>query len=257
MSIASEIQRLQGVKSDILEAIADKGVTVPAGSALADCPELIGSIGGGSLPDNIKLLTALYYQDSVGDCVKDLNLPISTTDEILLESAFVWGATYPQNVYEYFFDVSGFILTVGVMMQNNCNSNPVVRIYLSGELYYSSMSYNQLQKGFLLRIKRNACSINDILIPKDSGTFATESGTLNAVFCNSSKAHPVALPIIHLRINDSDGNIKYDFYPAKDTSSNLLGLWENKTGTFFAAGSGAYRAGLEFATWPRNRAKSG
>ena len=47
MSIASEIQRLQGVKSDILEAIAEKGVTVPAGSALADCPALIGSIGGG------------------------------------------------------------------------------------------------------------------------------------------------------------------------------------------------------------------
>jgi uncharacterized protein (TIGR02145 family) len=51
MSIASEITRLQGVKADILTAIADKGVTVPAGSALDDCPELIGLIptgGGGS-----------------------------------------------------------------------------------------------------------------------------------------------------------------------------------------------------------------
>ena len=44
MSIASEITRLQGVKSDILTAIADKGVTVPAGSALDDCPGLIGDI---------------------------------------------------------------------------------------------------------------------------------------------------------------------------------------------------------------------
>ena len=47
MSIASEITRLQGVKSNILSAIADKGVTVPVGSALADCPELIASISGG------------------------------------------------------------------------------------------------------------------------------------------------------------------------------------------------------------------
>ena len=49
MSIASEITRLQGVKSDILTAIADKGVTVPADSALDDCPGLIGDIptGGG------------------------------------------------------------------------------------------------------------------------------------------------------------------------------------------------------------------
>lgn len=48
MSIASEITRLQGVKADILQAIADKGVTVPAGSVLDDCPGLISSISGGA-----------------------------------------------------------------------------------------------------------------------------------------------------------------------------------------------------------------
>lgn len=47
MSIASEITRLQGVKSDILTAIADKGVTVPSGSKLDDCPGLIAEISGG------------------------------------------------------------------------------------------------------------------------------------------------------------------------------------------------------------------
>lgn len=47
MSIASEITRLQGVKSDILQAISDKGVVVPAGSALDDCPSLIAAISGG------------------------------------------------------------------------------------------------------------------------------------------------------------------------------------------------------------------
>lgn len=50
MSIASEITRLQGVKSDILAAIAAKGVTVPAGSTLADCADLIAQIGGGPVP---------------------------------------------------------------------------------------------------------------------------------------------------------------------------------------------------------------
>ena len=47
MSIASEITRLQGVKADILQSISDKGVVVPAGSALDDCPGLIASISGG------------------------------------------------------------------------------------------------------------------------------------------------------------------------------------------------------------------
>ena len=47
MSIASQITRLQGVKANILQAIADKGVEVPSGSKLADCPDLIASISGG------------------------------------------------------------------------------------------------------------------------------------------------------------------------------------------------------------------
>ena len=49
MRIASEITRLQGVKSDILQSISDKGVTVPVGSALDDCPGLISSISGGGM----------------------------------------------------------------------------------------------------------------------------------------------------------------------------------------------------------------
>lgn len=56
MSIASEITRLQGVKSDILQAINDKGVSVPAGSALDDCPALIASIptGAPDIPEGYK-----------------------------------------------------------------------------------------------------------------------------------------------------------------------------------------------------------
>ena len=47
MTVASEIARIQGVKSNILNAIAAKGVTVPSGAMLADCPSLISSISGG------------------------------------------------------------------------------------------------------------------------------------------------------------------------------------------------------------------
>lgn len=47
MTIASEIARLQGVKSNILAAIEAKNVIVPPGAALADCPLLIDAISGG------------------------------------------------------------------------------------------------------------------------------------------------------------------------------------------------------------------
>lgn len=56
MTVASEIARIQGVKANILDAIAAKGVTVPSGAKLADCPNLISSIsggGGGISADNI------------------------------------------------------------------------------------------------------------------------------------------------------------------------------------------------------------
>jgi uncharacterized protein (TIGR02145 family) len=55
MTVASEIARIQGVKANILDAIAAKGVTVPSGAKLADCPSLISSIsgGGGISADNI------------------------------------------------------------------------------------------------------------------------------------------------------------------------------------------------------------
>jgi uncharacterized protein (TIGR02145 family) len=55
MSIANEIQRLQGVRTNIFDAITNKGVTVPVSSKLADCPDLIAAIsgGGGFEADNI------------------------------------------------------------------------------------------------------------------------------------------------------------------------------------------------------------
>lgn len=47
MSIASEITRLYGVRSDIFTAITNKGVTVPSGSQLDDVPDMIDSISAG------------------------------------------------------------------------------------------------------------------------------------------------------------------------------------------------------------------
>lgn len=84
MSIASEITRLQGVKSDILTAIADKGVTVPADSMLDDCPDLIASIssGGGDLPEGYKRAAFVeYFSASTG--VITTNLIKVNTDDII------------------------------------------------------------------------------------------------------------------------------------------------------------------------------
>lgn len=66
MSIASEITRLQGVKSDIITAIADKGVTVPSGSKLDDCPGLIADIPSGGA-ETVEILGRTYPVVTLGN----------------------------------------------------------------------------------------------------------------------------------------------------------------------------------------------
>lgn len=72
MSIASEIQRLSGIRSDIFDSITNKGVTVPVGSTFSSCPDLIDSIqtggGGGS---NDFLYNTAYTASGICNIVGD------------------------------------------------------------------------------------------------------------------------------------------------------------------------------------------
>lgn len=47
MTVASEIARLQTCRTNIINAIAAKGITVPSNTKFADCPNLISQITGG------------------------------------------------------------------------------------------------------------------------------------------------------------------------------------------------------------------
>lgn len=98
MSIASEITRLQGVKADILTAIADKGVTVPAGSALDDCPSLIGDIEQGGGGNVITIGGEDYGFVRIGNLLwttRNLNLPV--THSVANDSHPEYGRYYGLN----------------------------------------------------------------------------------------------------------------------------------------------------------------
>lgn len=72
MSIASEIQRLSGIRSDIFDSITNKGVTVPESATFSSCPDLIDSIqtggGGGS---NDFLYNTAYTASGICNIVGD------------------------------------------------------------------------------------------------------------------------------------------------------------------------------------------
>ena len=104
MSIASEITRLQGVKSDILTAIADKGVTVPEGSALDDCPNLIASISSS--------------EPQVPDTYKELLWVTSDFKENGGNASYVnLGTGY--NTYTYKFELVDLTDVIKYMIDNN------------------------------------------------------------------------------------------------------------------------------------------
>lgn len=96
MSIASEITRLQGVKTDILQAIANKGVTVPAGSALDDCPSLIGNIEQGG---KYKIGDKYYSTAKIGG-----NIWILENLDFVWEGLEVGGASATTNPQAHYYD---------------------------------------------------------------------------------------------------------------------------------------------------------
>ena len=65
MSIASEISRIQQNVTDSLTAVANKGVTVPAGSTSDDLPDLISQITGGGGGGDTYTRTVVIPQQTV------------------------------------------------------------------------------------------------------------------------------------------------------------------------------------------------
>lgn len=139
MSIASEIARLQGVKSDILQAISDKGVSVPVGSALDDCPGLIASISGGGVGGTSFFKKGKYLL--LGNLGLDVENKVFTP--ILLTSIAGGGCFAPLlNLY-------GFNkISIGIKFQKNSTggSNSIIS--------YQSAS-NDFNSGRIFRIKEN------------------------------------------------------------------------------------------------------
>lgn len=97
MSIASEITRLYGVRSDIFTAITNKGVQVPAGSQLDDAPTLIGNIsggGGGGSAYTIDYNSPTHSTISGPNCSRrnaTINLSISLDNNWVLNNYIVNG----------------------------------------------------------------------------------------------------------------------------------------------------------------------
>lgn len=152
MSIASEIERLSGVRSDIFTSITNKGVTVPVGSTFSSCPSLIDSIvtgGGGGDP------TSLINPTFTASAYWSAYMPFTATQKpVAVPEYYEWeaysGAPYQgQQTFFTIFELQDKLLTMAnrygaynlpsyfILTMSASASNPNSQM---DNLYYNFMS---------------------------------------------------------------------------------------------------------------------
>lgn len=232
MSIASEITRLQGVKSDILQAISDKGVTVPAGSALDDCPDLIASIpsgGGPELPDNYQRLISITNgtgtSSEINLSVYSFSLNVKTSDNI--KASFTLGSSingsnpeldvinnYPSRSLGFLLDFNYWYLTNSPLYSNVQGA----REYMS-----KCSSYVVEQEGGKIRVNGTEYTI--------STNEGDNDQTITRLFSIPGNT-PQNIFIHGIEVIDKDGNYKYSLVPVLNKTTNTKGLFDTVSSTF-------------------------
>lgn len=119
MSIQSEIDRIAQNVSDSLDAVAAKGVTVPAGSTSDDLPSLIASIptGSGGIESGSN-----YIKFPEGTMIQWAKVGVSAVGGA--SGSHVW--TFPQEFYDTNYVVTA---TVATGTQVNTRSRVIASSY--------------------------------------------------------------------------------------------------------------------------------
>lgn len=137
MSIASEIERLSGVRGDIFTSITNKGVTVPVGSTFSSCPSLIDQIegGGGSATSMINSwFTASGYVSGYRPFTATQNIVTEKEYEERVES---WtGPVTSQAGNRILIAVPS--ASIASFYENNSANNPDKPIQSIINLYYTA-----------------------------------------------------------------------------------------------------------------------
>lgn len=288
MSIASEITRLQGVKSNILNAIADKGVTVPANSALADCPNLINSISAGGdilLPhtynrleyihqsgdDGITANSTGYYQIDLGNDFTNENKKfgiIAKRDSEAYQSAASNCLLFQISHREY-YDIEGITAQLWNPYTNvdtitwynggdykredeitHDGTPKITKVEISGTNCYikSSIYSHEFTNGYYTKISTTTSNHYSLRL---FGTFISAMGVnpIPARNVNALKGN-----IYAMYINDGNNTIHY-YVPCRRNSDSVIGFYDVIAGVFYEplGNTSALTAGPDLQTLETSR----
>lgn len=248
MSIASEITRLQGVKSDILTAIADKGVTVPTGSALDDCPALIASIPtGGNIPDGYKLTLYTELAAKKGASIW-IHPQFSGQDDITpyRRDSLEYQVYLKQNVsstsvsFGFSGTASGSGKSMGLYAVTTQGSESINCRFIFKTYFDKTLTINGVAEGFTVtRMSYDGTNVN---LSLNDTTDSTADTVNNNALGNTWELFNVpatdfaGTKIFRMssKIYNSD-KYRFDYVPARRVSDNRAGFINLVTGNFVHA----------------------
>lgn len=240
MSIASEIARLQDAKADILAAIAAKGVTVPAGSALSDCAALIASIpsSGSSLPTGYK---QCQYVKSIGQGSiynHSGGTPIITdvawddTITFYYELGDITTTYNSASIFGYYFKDANSIRGINIGTGTNID-------YVNITGFNRSSSLPLTTKDVLIT---RVGSSGSLTINEDVNTdsYGYRNVThLDHIFSTGSNPAILGGKLFYLRIYGNNTSLKHNFLPLKKNGTTDV-LYDVVTGIEFVLNSNQF-----------------
>ena len=234
MSIASEISRLQGVKSDILQAISDKGVTVPAGSTLADCPSLIASIsggggGGGDIPEDYDRLLSITngtgYTSGINLNNYAFPLNVESNDRFIFSITI--GTSFSASNPELDLIMNYPIRFIGFSLDNDYwyRTNAPIYVNSQGGQLYMSKGRSYVIEQWSGKIKVNG---TEYTISTNTGNQNQSITQIMTIAGNT----PQQIYIHGIDVIDENGNYKYNLVPVNNKNSGRKGLFDTVSQTF-------------------------
>lgn len=227
MSIASEITRLQGVKSDILTAIENKGVTVPAGSALADCPDLIASIPTGTpaIPNTYQQLMYCYINGNSSPWLQYF-VNYTNTDRLELQMQLCLSSNFTsgsKNFVMYWIDTADFYYQV--LKDTN-------KSYFHLGWYSNNVNTPQvtLEDNLFINLSM-ICSGGYVNVNINGTTVTTAQNTdarsVSLFPYNGNEAYFKNTKFFALKIFDGNSNkLKRYYVPAVRISDGVVGIYD-------------------------------
>lgn len=254
MSIASEITRLQGVKSDILQAISDKGVTVPVGSALDDCPDLITSIsgGGGFLPDGYKKVS---YIETDGTAWADHTLDetvVCTTRQMNINISFNASLAGANDNYKNcvaLFDENSLFDSVCVHEMTDGKVRPGIGYRETNwSESYISMNYSHDTDKLVINFKYYGRQMETNLGTYNNRYHSLYSNIKRFVLFGqvlSGQGNPIPMRLLDSFITDSSTDkVVFTLLPCYEIESGKYGFYDAIGGKFYTSTTGSFTGGL-------------